>query len=67
MAATPSPPGATHSQRPDNREVEYEDQRRPAAEGRPPRSAYEPKGSENTSNSGETETDPATGEPNRQA
>lgn len=50
--------------RPDNRETETENQRRPPAEGEPPRPATEPKGSEGSSNSGQTETDPATGEPN---
>ena len=34
------------------------------ADGQPPRPATEPKGSKDSSNSGETETDPATGEPN---
>jgi hypothetical protein len=50
--------------RPDNRETETENQRLPATEGQPPRPANEPKGSEGSSNSGETLTDPATGEPN---
>lgn len=56
MAVTPK--------RPDNRSTETEDQRSPAREGRPPRPATEPKGSEGSSNSGETETDPATGAAN---
>lgn len=50
--------------RPDNRETETEDQRRPGHEGEPPRPATEPRGSEGSSNSGETATDPATGETN---
>ena len=50
--------------RPDNRSTETEDQRSPAREGHPPRPATEPKGSEGSSNGGETETDPATGAPN---
>jgi len=49
--------------RPDNRSVENEDQR-PGKDGEPPRPATEPRGSEGSSNSGETETDPATGEEN---
>ncbi len=51
--------------RPDNRETETEDQRTPAHDGEAPRPATEPRGSEDSSNSGETATDPATGEPNR--
>ena len=50
--------------RPDNRETETENQRTPGREGQPPRPATEPRGGEDSSNSGETETDPATGEPN---
>lgn len=50
--------------RPDNRETETENQRTPARQGRPPRPATEPRGGEGSSNSGETKTDPATGEPN---
>lgn len=50
--------------RPDNRETEYENQRPPAKEGEPPRPATEPKGSEGSSNPGDTATDPATGETN---
>lgn len=50
--------------RPDNRETETEDQRPPARDGQPPRPATEPRGSEGSSNSGQTETDPATGRPN---
>ncbi len=49
--------------RPDNRSVETEDLR-PDEDGKPPRPATEPPGSEGSSNSGETETDPATGEEN---
>lgn len=50
-------------QRPPTRETETEDQR-PGRDGQPPRPATEPKGSEGSSNSGETATDPATGKPN---
>lgn len=49
--------------RPDDRKVENENQR-PGKDGEPPRPATEPKGSEGSSNSGETKTDPATGEEN---
>ena len=49
--------------RPDNRSVENEDQR-PSKDGEPPRPATEPRGSDGCSNSGETETDPTTGEEN---
>lgn len=54
----------TDADRPSSRETESEDQRPPAHEGAPPRPATEPKGSEGSSNSGETATDPATGRPN---
>jgi hypothetical protein len=50
--------------RPDNPSVEHENQHLPAREGEAPRPATEPKGSEGSSNSGETATDPATGKPN---
>ena len=50
--------------RPSTREGETEDQRKPAHEGEAPRPATEPRGSEGSSNSGETATDPATGKPN---
>ncbi len=50
--------------RPENRETENENQRRPAQDGTPPRPATEPGGAEGSSNSGETATDPATGKPN---
>lgn len=46
------------------RENEYEEERIPARKGEPPRPAQEPPGSEGSSNSGETATDPATGTPN---
>ncbi|MFN4289238.1 MAG: hypothetical protein ACK4E3_12165 [Brevundimonas sp.] len=49
--------------RPDSLEVENEDQRTDE-DGAPPRPATEPDGAEGSSNSGETQTDPATGEPN---
>lgn len=50
--------------RPDNRETENENQRPPRKDGEPPRPATEPRGSEGTSNPGDTATDPATGKPN---
>ena len=56
--------GPMTDQRPDDRSVENEELRKPAHEGEPPRPATEPKGSKGSSNSGETETDPATGEEN---
>ncbi|KPF82432.1 hypothetical protein IP78_03740 [Brevundimonas sp. AAP58] len=43
---------------------DYEEEK-PVGDGRPPRPAQEPAGSRGSSNSGETATDPATGEPNR--
>ena len=58
------------------RQNEYEEERRPSRDGEPPRPAHaegadgiqwpaqEPPGSEGSSNSGETATDPATGQPN---
>lgn len=52
------------SPRPNNRQTETENQRTPSHDGEPPRPATEPPGSEGSSNSGETETDPATGEEN---
>lgn len=45
------------------RETENENLR-PSTQGRPPRPATEPRGSEGSSNSGETATDPATGREN---
>lgn len=48
-------------ERPNNREVENENQR-PAGDGGPPRPATEPKGSKDSQNSGETATDPGSGE-----
>ena len=53
----------TDPNRPPSRETEYENER-PDRDGQPPRPANEPKGSEGSSNSGETATDPATGKPN---
>ena len=47
--------------RPNNREVENENQR-PGGEGHAPRPATEPRGSEGSSDSPRTKTDPATGE-----
>jgi hypothetical protein len=49
--------------RPDTREIENENQK-PDRPGEPPRPATEPDGAKDSSNSGQTETDPATGEPN---
>lgn len=49
--------------RPDDKSVENENLK-PARDGEPPRPATEPAGSKGSSNSGETETDPATGEEN---
>jgi len=43
---------------------ENDNLRDPGKDGGPPRPATEPRGSEGSSNSGETETDPATGEQN---
>ena len=54
----------TDPTRPPNRGVENENQRRPDHTGEPPRPATEPPGAEGSSNSGETATDPATGEEN---
>lgn len=54
----------TRSPRPAPRETENANQRAPARPGQPPRPATEPKGSEGSSNSGDTATDPATGKPN---
>ena len=54
----------TDPKRPSTRETETEDQRTPVHKGQPPRPATEPRGSEGSSNSGETATDPATGKPN---
>lgn len=54
----------TDPRRPPTRETETENQRTPAREGQPPRPATEPHGSEGSSNSGETATDPSTGKPN---
>lgn len=50
------------TQRPDNREVENENLK-PDGEGKPPRPATEPAGGKRPVPD-ETETDPATGEPN---
>ncbi len=47
------------------RDTENENQRTPAKDGEPPRPATEPRGSEGSSNPGDTATDPATGEENR--
>jgi hypothetical protein len=51
----------TDEPRPKNREVENENLR-PAPDGRPPRPATEPAGSEGSSRSGRTRSDPGSGE-----
>lgn len=48
----------------DPRDTENDNLRPPAKDGEPPRPATEPPGSEGSSNPGDTETDPATGEEN---
>jgi hypothetical protein len=53
----------TSPNRPKDKAVENENLR-PGPKGEPPRPATEPRGSEGSSNSGETATDPATGEEN---
>ena len=51
-------------ERQNNRGVEYEDIR-PDGDGKPPRTAYEPKGAEkDVADQDKTLTDPSTGEPN---
>jgi hypothetical protein len=50
--------------RPKDKATENENLRTPSKEGEAPRPATEPAGSEGSSNSGETATDPATGEEN---
>lgn len=50
--------------RPHPRETENDNQRTPDKAGEPPRPATEPRGSEGSSNPGDTATDPATGEAN---
>lgn len=49
---------------PDPRQTENDNLRQPAHDGEPPRPATEPAGPEGSSNSGETETEPATGKEN---
>ena len=44
-----------------------DDEMRPAGEGRPPRPAYHPPGTEASTRTAKTLTDPATGEPRRGA
>jgi hypothetical protein len=53
----------TDTTRGPGRQSEYE-QEKPMRDGEPPHPAQEPPGSEGSSNSGQTATDPATGEPN---
>lgn len=62
--ASHTEPIMTDPKRPPSRETENENQRRPPHNGEPPRPATEPRGSEGSSNPGDTLTDPATGEPN---
>ena len=50
--------------RPKDKATENQNLRPPAKDGEAPRPATEPAGSEGSSNSGETATDPATGEEN---
>ena len=63
MTAHTSPDPNDKPGRPEDRSTENENLR-PDRDGQPPRPATEPRGSEGSSNSGETETDPATGEQN---
>jgi hypothetical protein len=51
----------TDDPRPSNRETENENQR-PAGDGKPPRPATEPHGSEESTESPKTKTDPGSGE-----
>ncbi len=53
--------GKATGERSKDRSVENEDLK-PVGDGRPPRSANEPKGSEGSSRSPKTKTDPASGE-----
>jgi hypothetical protein len=50
------------AERPNSRETEYEDVKLPKDGDQPPRTASEPAGSEGSSNSSKTKTDPASGE-----
>ena len=52
---------ATPQERPDNREVENENLK-PAGDGKPPRPATEPAGSEKSTQTPKTATDPGSGE-----
>ena len=54
---------STPPNRPKDRATENENLR-PDRDGQPPRPATEPAGSKGSSNSGQTATDPATGEEN---
>lgn len=54
----------TDPNRPPGYTSDNENQRPSGHDGEAPRPATEPKGSEGSSNSGETATDPATGAPN---
>jgi hypothetical protein len=55
----------TDPNRPHDHGTENENLRPPPVDGEPPRPSTEPRGSEGSSNGPDTETDPATGEPNR--
>lgn len=57
---------APDSERDLKKEWNRDDEQKDGAPGKPPRTAYEPKGSEGSSRTDKTLTDPASGEPNRQ-
>jgi len=54
----------THKDRAKDRSVENEDAK-PDGNGKPPRPATEPEGSQGSSRNSKTATDPATGEPRK--
>ncbi len=53
---------APSTDRPKNLETEQEDAKIPRSEGRPPRAASEPRGSEGSARTPKTRSDPASGE-----
>ncbi len=53
---------SANQDRPSNREIENENQQAGDGQGKPPRPATEPRGSENSSDSPKTRTDPGSGE-----
>ena len=57
----PTPTSPTQD-RPSNREVENENLRAPAEDGKAPRPATEPQGGEDSTQSPKTRTDPGSGE-----